>query len=373
MLHEPRREGKFGSPDFKITDATRIAGYVENKKVGENLDQILRSGQIKKYLELTDNLLLTNYLEWIWLRQGKVCQRETLAYATGLENHRAHLDPAKIVAVEKLLRGFLSQAPQQIGNAKVLAAALALRAKLLHDFLLDELRRQDEADTEGKLFQLFETFRQHVFHELTLNEFADAFAQNLVYGLFLAKLNADAKPVSLYNAKSFISTSFELIRELVSFLDELDRDEYRETKWIVEETLAILNSLDLPELQKSLSFSGRRRDADDLPVKDPYVYFYEDFLAAYDKKLRKAKGVYYTPPPVVAFIVRAVDDLLQNSFGIAEGLGDSRRVTLLDFATGTGTFLLEVFQRILGKLPPGQGKTKAVVKEHLLKNIFGFE
>ncbi len=373
VLHEPKREGKFGSPDFKVTHTESIVGYLENKKIDEGLDKILKSEQIKKYLSLSDNILITNYLEWIWLKDGKIQQRETLCFLTDIENKKAILDKAKVEAVEKLIKSFLSKAPKEIGDAKKLAEALAVRAKLLKDFLLDELKRQELEHTEGKLYQLYETFKSFVFHELTVSEFADAFAQNLVYGLFLAKLNADVRPVNLYNAKKYIPASFELIKELVDFLDELENEEYRETRWIVEEVLTIMNNLDLPAIQDSLSFTKKRKDTDGFTINDPYIYFYENFLAAYDKKLRQAKGVYYTPPPVVNFIVRAIDDILINTFNIKEGLADRHKVTVLDFATGTGTFLVEVLQQIFGKLPKDSGKKDLLIKEHVLKNLFGFE
>lgn len=371
ILHEPKREGKFGSPDFKITHTESIIGYVENKKIEENLDKTIKSDQIKKYQSLSDNILLTNYIDWIWMKEGKIQQRETLCFLTDIENKRAKLDKTKVDAVEKLIKSFLSQAPKEIGDAKKLAEALAVRAKLLKDFLLDELKRQEVEHTEGILYQLFETFRNFIFHELTVDEFSDSFAQNLVYGLFLARLNAGAHIITLYDAKKYIPSSFELIRELVNFLDELDNDEYRETKWIVEEVLTIMNNLDLGAIQESLSFTKRKRDEGD--NYDPYIYLYEKFLAAYDKNLRKAKGVYYTPPQVVNFIVRSIDDILVNTFKIKEGLADRNKVTVLDFATGTGTFLVEIFQQIFDKLPAGSGKKDLIIKEHILKNIFGFE
>lgn len=373
ILHEPKREGKFGSPDFKITHAESIIGYVENKKIEENLDKTIRSEQIKKYQSLSDNILLTNYIEWIWIKEGKIQQRENLCLRSDIENKRAKLDKTKADAVKKLIKSFLSQAPKHIADAKKLAGALAERAKLLKDFLLDELKRQAVEHTEGRLYQLYETFKTFVFHELTVDEFSDAFAQNLVYGLFLAKLNAGVQNVNLYNAKKYIPASFELIKELVAFLDELDDDEYRETRWIVEEVLTIMNNLDLGAIQDTLSFTRKRKDPDNFIIKDPYVYFYEDFLAAYDKKLRKAKGVYYTPPPIVNFIVRAIDDILINTFKIKEGLADRNKVTVLDFATGTGTFLLETLQQIFDKLPKDSGRKDLIIKEHVLKNIFGFE
>ncbi len=370
VLHEPKREGKFGSPDFKITHTESIIGYIENKKIDENLDKILKSEQIKKYQSLSDNILITNYIEWIWIKEGKIQQRETLCFLTDIEDKKAKLCSTKVSSVEKLIKSFLSQAPKKIADAKLLAEALAARAKLLKDFLLDELKRQEVEHTEGRLYQLYETFKSFVFHELSVSEFSDAFSQNLVYGLFLAKLNADVKPVNLNNAWDYIPSSFELIKELVDFLKELKRDEYRETKWIVEEVLTIMNNLDLRAIHESLSFSKRKKGTENY---DPYIYLYEKFLAAYDKKLRQAKGVYYTPPQVVNFIVRAIDDILTTTFKIKDGLGDRNKITVLDFATGTGTFLVEVLQQIFDKLPAGSGKKDLVVKEHVLKNIFGFE
>jgi type I restriction-modification system DNA methylase subunit len=373
ILHEPKREGKFGSPDFKVTQFESIIGYVENKKIEENLDKTLKSDQIKKYKSLSDNILITNYIDWIWIKDGKIQKREALCFLTDIENKRTRIDQSKVESVHALIKAFFSQAPKEIGDAKKLAGALAIRAKLLKDFLLDELRSQEQEHTEGRLYQLYETFKNFVFQELTVDEFADAFAQNLVYGLFLAKLNADAHSINLYNAKKYIPSSFELIKELVNFLDELDKEEYTETRWIVEEVLTIMNNLDLRAIQDTLSFNKKRKDSDELTIKDPYVYFYEDFLAAYDKKLKKTKGVYYTPPPVVNFIVRAIDDILIDTFKIKDGLADRNKVTVLDFATGTGTFLLEVLQQIFEKLPKDSGRKDLIIKEHILKNLFGFE
>src|SRR5690606_27498550 len=156
--------------------------------------------------------------------------------------------------------------------------------------------------------------------------FADAFAQMLGYGLFLARLNANAEPVTLANAREYVPGSFRLIRELVEFLTELDRPEYAAIRWVVEEILSIVNGLDLSAINRDLSFNNRKaigqkvkgEDEEEhrLFERDPFVYFYEDFLAKYDAKLRKARGVYYTPPPIVNFIVRAVDDILKDMFGI---------------------------------------------------------
>ncbi len=131
--------------------------------------------------------------------------------------------------------------------------------------------------------------------------------------------------------------------------------------------LSIVNALNLPAIEEDLSFRQRKainrkvRAGDEeehrLFERDPFIYFYEDYLKAYDAATRKARGVYYTPPPIVNFIVRAVDDILKKNFGIHDGLANNKRVTVLDFACGTGTFLLEVFERIFDNIGgPGSGR-----------------
>ncbi|MBM3654403.1 MAG: DNA methyltransferase [Alphaproteobacteria bacterium] len=384
VQHEPKRERDKGAPDFKISRHGMILGYVEVKEIGTNLDRILKSDQIKRYRELSDNIILTDYLQWIWIDGAHVKAREALAFPTDLDARKIRIAPERAEAVGKLISAFFSEAPEGIGRAQQLALALATRSKLLREFLSEELIRQEREHQEERLFGLFQIFRDQVFHELTTADFADAFAQMLAYGLFLARLNSDEKQVTLRNAEEFIGGSFRLIRELVDFLSELEKDDYRDVRWVVEEVLSIVNGLDLPAIHEDLSFRARRainrkvRAADEeehrLFERDPFIYFYEDYLKAYDAKMRKSRGVYYTPPPIVNFIVRAVDDILKDSFGIREGLADSKRVTVLDFACGTGTFLLEVFQRIFDNIGGAdKGRADPIVREHILKNIYGFE
>ena len=376
VIHEPQRDKtKLGAPDFKIKLHEAILGYLETKPIGDNLDAILQSDQIAKYKRLSGNLILTDYLEWIWLRDGAIIQRETLCYPSDTGNRRARLDPDKAAKVAKLITGFLSVPPAKLGNTNTLSRALAVRCHDLRDFLLEELERQKKEDRKGRLYGLYEIFQKEVFQGLALKEFADAFAQTLGYGLFLAKLNAgEGIIVTLRDARSHIPTSFALLYELVDFLDELNQAEYRGIKWLVEEILSIMNTLDLVAIREDLAFTGRKGVTEEdrlLFDKDPYVYFYEDFLKAYDKNTRESRGVYYTPPPVVNFIVRAVDDILKNTFGISHGLADRKRVTALDFAVGTGTFLLEILHLIFEATP--KGLHNLIIKEHVLKNLYGFE
>lgn len=380
IIHEPKKdtEGK-GAPDFKIKKHECIVGYLENKKTDQSLDRTLKSDQIVKYKKLSNNLIVTNYLEWVWLRDGVINRRETLCYESDVGNRKARLDPDKAEKVAQLIAAFLSTPPKGIARSKDLALALATRCHDLREFLAEELIRQEHEHQQGKLFGLFGIFKKDVFHELDLAGFADAFAQTLGYGLFLAKLNCGhGNSITLQNAKNFIPVNFELIRELVDFLDELEHREYSLIKWLIEEILSILNTLDLAAITEDLAFAKRQGSlleatAEERLIfsKDPYIYFYEDFLKSYDPQMRKSRGVYYTPPPVVNLIVRAVNDTLKFTFNIKQGLADRKKVTVLDFATGTGTFLLEVLYQIFETVSPGV--RDQVIHEHVLKNLYGFE
>ncbi len=374
ILHEGKREGKFGAPDFKISDKNGIIGYVETKKIDENLDSVIKSDQIKKYIELSDNLLVTNYLEFIWIRKGiielreKICTSENLAVFKNLSG---------LEATENLINQFLKETPTGINNSKALAHALATRTKILKDFLRVTIQTQIDNNAQSPLTGLLSTFQTSISSELTVSEFSDAFAQMLSYGIFLAKLNADngvatEHALSLRNAKYYIPKSFELIHELVGFIDKLENDEYADTRWIVEEIIALLNNLDVKAIQLSLSFN-KNKNPDSTVVADPYLYFYEEFLSVYDAKLRKSKGVYYTPPEIVSFIVSSAGQLLENEFGIKQQFADGKNVTVLDFATGTGTFILEILKQILNSVPPNSTKRQILIQEHILKNIYGFE
>lgn len=295
VTHEPKRAQAKGAPDFKVSQAGQVLGYVENKAVGENLDAVLKSDQIKKYQTLSGNIIVTDYLRWLWLKDGKLIADARLGEAGLLEDRKTQLRPERVADVEALIRNFFSQAPTGIARAKALAEALAVRSQLLRDFLGDELVRQKEAEEGGQLFGLYGAFQKQVSHEITLAEFADAFAQTLAYGLFLAKLNDAAnKEITLANAKEFIPHSVGLIRELVGFLDNLDRPEYADIAWVIEEVLSIINGLKLAEITEDLSFRNRkakrgtRAGSDEewrLFSRDPFIYFYEDYLAKYDSKL----------------------------------------------------------------------------------------
>jgi hypothetical protein len=242
VQHEPKRDADKGAPDFKVKRAGMILGYVEVKEIGANLDRVLKSDQIAKYRKLSDNIVLTDYLQFIRIdAAGKVIARETLAYASELESRTLRINPERAEAVAKLLTAFFSSPPIGLSESPKLAEALAARSRLLRDYLTEEMIAQEKTKHEGRLHDLFGVFRDQVFHELTIKEFADAFAQMLAYGLFLAKLNADDDEViRLDNVRRFIPGSFRLIRELVRFLEEMRPGIIRSLFSLPPETVAII-------------------------------------------------------------------------------------------------------------------------------------
>nr|WP_164861977.1 type ISP restriction/modification enzyme [Helicobacter pylori] len=360
--HEPER--KQGSqPDFRVSYQGLNIGYIENKKVGTNLRQLLKSDQILKYLELNPNLMLTDYLNFMWV--GKDENNEPL---TKREISIASLDelskplkpnPQTERDLIGFFKGFFNYEAAPITNAKDFATHLSAPTKYLKDALITY-----QKDTQ--VSSIFKNFKEYLYEELSFEDFSDAFAQTLTYSLFIAKLNHPFEKINLDNVRSSIPKNFAVIREMADFLKKLD--EIKEIQWLLNEILSLINHVDMDSILKDLN--------DD---KDPYLHFYETFLSAYDPKLREKKGVYYTPDSVVKFIINALDSLLKTHFkdaplGLKSAL-DNENIKLLDFATGTGTFLLEAFRKALEvrKTSDGGISTKEDKYQNLLKQFYGFE
>ncbi len=375
VLHEPKRQGKNGSPDFMISTKEGIIGYVENKKISENLNDIIISEQIAKYKKLNDNLLITNYVEFVWLKGNEIF-RETLCEMTDIPNKSTFkLNPVNVDNVYQLIKKFLTQTPQGIADIETLAQALAERAKYLFVILYDYLIEQEQnEDLQDEIWGTYQAFVDTVYEDLTVAGFTDTFAQTLTYGLFLAKLNIKAnEQIHLHTIELQIPSSFALIKNIVSLLKYIKKDRYSKALWIVEELMSIINNIDIRAIKESLSFTNRKKKTDE-EYKDPYIYFYEHFLSEYNPKLRKSRGVYYTPHSVVRFIISAIDEVLKDKqlFSIKNGIADYEKVNFLDFATGTGTFLLEILEQLNDKKPFNKPEGNNLIKKHI-KNIYGFE
>ncbi|GAA8310423.1 DNA methyltransferase [Helicobacter pylori] len=364
--HEPKRDKQWGQPDFRISYQGLNISYIENKRVGTigtKLNQLLESDQILKYLELNPNLMLTDYLNFVWVgkdEENKPSIKREISIAS-LDELSKPLKPNPQTEHDliELFKGFFSHEAAPITNAKDFANALSAPTRYLKDALIQY--QKDE-----QVSSIFKNFKEYLYEELSFEDFSDAFAQTLTYSLFLAKLNHPFEKINLDNVRSSIPKNFAVIREMADFLKKLDA--IKEIQWLLNEILSLINHIDMDSIIKDLN--------DD---KDPYLHFYETFLSAYDPKLREKKGVYYTPDSVVKFIINALDSLLKTHFkdaplGLKSAL-DNKNIKLLDFATGTGTFLLEAFRKALEtrKTSDGGISTKEDKYQNLLKQFYGFE
>ncbi|PDW25604.1 N-6 DNA methylase [Helicobacter pylori] len=360
--HEPKRE-RGSQPDFRISYQGLNIGYIENKRVGTDLNQLLKDDQVLKYLELNPNLMLTDYLNFVWVgkdEENKPSIKRKISIAS-LDELSKPLKPNPQTERDliELFKSFFNYEAAPITNAKDFATHLSVPTRYLKD-ALTTYQKDDQVSS------IFKNFKEYLYEELSFEDFSDAFAQTLTYSLFLAKLNHPFEKINLDNVRSSIPKNFAVIREMADFLKKLDA--IKEIQWLLNEILSLINHVDMDSIIKDLN--------DD---KDPYLHFYETFLSAYDPKLREKKGVYYTPDSVVKFIINALDSLLKTHFkdaplGLKSAL-DNENIKLLDFATGTGTFLLEAFRKALEmrKTSDGGISTKEDKYQNLLKQFYGFE
>ncbi|EJB41775.1 putative adenine specific DNA methyltransferase 1 [Helicobacter pylori Hp A-5] len=360
--HEPNRDKQGGQPDFRVSYQGLNIGYIENKKVGTDLDQLLESDQVLKYLELNPNLMLTDYLNFVWVgkdEENKPSIKRGISIASLEELPKLKPNPQTERDLIELFKSFFNHEAAPITNAKDFANALSAPTRYLKGALI-AYQKDDQVSS------IFNNFKEYLYEELSFKDFSDAFAQTLTYSLFIAKLNHPFEKIDLNNVRSSIPKNFAVIREMADFLKKLDA--IKEIQWLLNEILSLINHVDMGSIIKDLN--------DD---KDPYLHFYETFLSAYDPKLREKKGVYYTPDSVVKFIINALDNLLKTHFkdaplGLKSTL-DNENIKLLDFATGTGTFLLEAFRKALEtrKTSDGGISTKEDKYQNLLKQFYGFE
>ncbi|GAA7363124.1 DNA methyltransferase [Helicobacter pylori] len=360
--HEPKRE-QGSQPDFRVSFQGLNIGYIENKRAGSDLDKLLKDDQIRKYLELNPNLMLTDYLNFVWVGKDEnnapLIKKEISVASLDELSKPLKPKPQTERDLIELFKSFFNHEAAPITNAKDFATHLSPCTRYLKDALI---KYQEKTQVSS----IFNNFKEYLYEELSFEDFSDALAQTLTYSLFLAKLNHPFEKINLNNVRSSIPKNFAVIRKMADFLKELD--EIKEIQWLLNEILSSINHVDMDSIIKDLN--------DD---KDPYLHFYETFLSVYDPKLRESKGVYYTPDSVVEFIINALDSLLKTHFkdaplGLKSAL-DNENIKLLDFATGTGTFLLEAFRKALEmrKTSDGGISTKEDKYQNLLKQFYGFE
>ncbi len=366
-INEPKRR-TFGATDFVIRKRDIPLGYIEAKDIGKNLDRLNKTekAQMKRYLDALSNIIYTDHLEFRWFVRGELVQTIKIAE---LENGKITSLADNYENLSNLFREFLTKELDTVGSAKELAKRMASITRLIRQTI--EKALEDDSDrSEDSLFGQFKSFQKTLLPNLEQDEFADLYSQTIAYGLFTARCYDNNKPFTRKKASYAIPKTNPFLRQIFDRIGGINLDE--RIVWAVDDLAELLNRTDIAAILQD--FGKRTRQ------EDPVVHFYETFLAEYDQKLRETRGVYYTPEPVVSYIVRSVDKVLQNDFGLSKGLADSskledgtHKVLILDPATGTGTFLYNVIKHIAKRFENNKGMWDGYVSENLLPRIFGFE
>lgn len=411
IVNEPKRE-KCGAPDYIVSRRDGMpVFYIEAKDIGDaDLDGRNKNAhkeQFDRYKQALGYIIFTDYLDFHLYEHGEFVDSVRIAEVKG----------DKIVGIAEAEDKFIgmiqhlgSSAIQRITSAPRLAKLMAGKARLLANIIGQAIASDQEKENrddeevadffhapQEEIFQTglreqMETFQRVLLHDITPQSFADVYAQTIVYGLFAARLN-DKTPedFSRQEALNLIPKTSSFLRNLFQQIAGLDPDPRIE--WIIDDLVTAFGATDMQKILKGYNEDTQRTD--------PMMHFYEDFLAAYDPSLRKAKGVWYTPQPVVKFIVRAVDEILQKEFGLEMGLADYSkvprtvsveqsydkrtsdhkkhvskdlfRVQILDPAMGTGTFISEIIRQVKSKFEGNEGIWSSYLSSYLLPRIYGFE
>jgi predicted helicase len=380
--NEPKRQS-CGAPDYILTKKDIPVGFIEAKDIGDkDLEGNKKTGnkeQFDRYKASLNNLIFTDYLDFHLYREGQFVTKISIGEVTekGIKPITENFE-----RFENLIKDFCTHIGQTIKSSKKLAEMMAGKARLLSEVIEKALTSDENNSEDSTLKDQMHAFKQILIHDITPKGFADVYAQTIAYGMFAARSHDPSlESFSRQEAYELIPKSNPFLKKLFGYIAGLDVDD--RIKWIVDDLVNIFLACNVDEILKNYGKSTK--------MEDPIIHFYETFLSEYDPKLRKARGVWYTPAPVVNFIVRAVDDILKTEFDLPQGLADTskikikvdsqgkkieqevHKVQILDPATGTGTFLAEVIKHIHKKFEGQQGIWSNYVETQLLPRLNGFE
>jgi predicted helicase len=354
-----------GNPDFRVWDGKQhITGYIEAKDPTiENLDRIEDTEQLKRYLHTFPNLILTNFLEFRLYRNGIRTDKVLAGRPVILHKLKTTPPVEKETELLQLFEKFFSFSLPKVYDAKNLAIELAKRTRFLKDEVIAQELREEKKIGKGFIGGFYEAFKNYLISSLTEDEFSDLYAQTITYGLFAARSRSENgfnRRLAYYN----IPQTIGILRDVFQFvsLGSLPR----QMEWIIDDISEILSVTDINKILHQYFHEGKG--------KDPIIHFYETFLAEYDPKTREMRGVYYTPEPVVSYIVRSLHNILKERFNKSDGFAD-KNVTVLDPAAGTLTFLAETAKLAVDEFVSkyGEGGKKNFIKDYILKNFYAFE
>lgn len=389
ITNEPSNVTDCGNPDYVITRKKIPVGFIEAKDLGKDLNSKQYDEQFGRYRKALDNLIITDYINFQFFQHGNKIHEISIAKIDGTKIQPL---PENFSEFSNLLNDFCTFVTQTIKSPKILAEMMAAKARLLENILENAITSDEKTADNTALKQQYETFKQILIHDLTPQGFSDIYAQTLAYGMFAARLHDKTLDTfSRQEAAELIPKSNPFLRKLFSHVAGVDIDERIETT--VDNLAEVFRATNVEGLLQNFGKATQ--------TQDPIIHFYETFLAEYDPELRKVRGVWYTPIPIVDFMVRSVDEILKTDFDLNDGLADIsktsikvktdqrdrrtksgyveidkdvHKVQVLDPATGTGTFLAEVIKFIYNKkFAAIKGAWSGYVEEHLIPRLNGFE
>jgi len=354
-----------GYPDFRVWEGKQnIIGCIEAKRpIEKNLDSIEDTEQLERYLKAFPSLILTNFFEFRLYRNGQLMDKVLIARPFIVHKLKTIPPVEKEKDFLNLLNKFFTFSLPRIYTAKSLAIELAKRTRFLKEEVIIEELKEEEEKGKGFILGFYEAFQRYLIKGLTMEDFADLYAQTITYGLFAARTRSQ-NGFDRKLAYDNIPNTIGILREVFEFVSRGKLPLQMES--IIDDISEVLAITDVQNILHQYFHEGKG--------KDPIIHFYETFLAEYDPQMREKRGVYYTPEPVVSYITRSLQNILREHFNQVDGFA-SDSVTVLDPAAGTLTFLAEVsklaMQEFVSKY--GHGGKEKFIKEHILKNFYAFE
>ena len=380
--NEPKRQS-CGAPDYIITKGEIPVGFIEAKDIGDkDLEGKKKTGnqeQFDRYKSALSNLIITDYVDFHFYKDGVLTNKIAIGE---IEDKTITPISENFNRFIELIKDFTNETPITIKSPTRLAEMMAGKARLMAEIIENALNEDDKNQEVSNLKRQMLLFQKMLIHDLDNKSYSDLYAQTIAYGMFAARYHDPSLPTfSREEALTLIPRSNPFLGHLFIGLTGHQLD--HRLVWIVDELVSVFLASDVASIMKDFGKSTKQ--------EDPVVHFYETFLGAYNPALRKSRGVWYTPQPVVNFIVRAVDDILKSEFGFVDGLADTSKkkikvnyqgkqiekevhqVQILDPATGTGTFLAETIKHIHKKYEGIQGMWSSYVENHLIPRLNGFE
>lgn len=397
------RRVEVGAPDFVLTQRkdnpfqTELfqsvpLGFVEAKDIKPGiLDRPDNKSQLERYMEL-GNVVHTDSLTFRFYFEKELVKEVRVGYVD--DTNRIVADVSGSDELVFYFEQTVARHGRTIRTAKSLALHMADRARQIRHTILAALNQDIERGNSTELSQQYEAFMKTLIHDLTPDGFADIYAETIAYGLFAARYHDDTpNDFSIQEAARRLPKTNPFLHKF--FLQIAAYEKEDRLNWVLDNFAELFNHADVHLIMSAHGIKTAMNH-------DPVIHFYETFLSEYDARRRKARGVYYTPLPVVQFIVRSVDAILKKEFGLVQGLSDDNeidftydtqpyrlkhdkkdrttvtkkipRVQVLDPATGTGTFLNEVIKHIYAAKGESIGSGWSdYVERNLLPRLHGFE